>query len=168
MLPEPCEAPRQLCKACCRSSAWLLCNSARLVRPGGGALRGSSALRGLLPQLRDAPWQPCEAWRWARLLDSPARFAAGALRRSSAVLRGLEALRGPSASLRGLRPELSGDSGVTTYCNDVTVESVCNLFAIADGSCGQSDPDGDVDITTKEPLKALLSSSLMSFMPGTR
>ena len=43
-----------------------------------------------------------------------------------------------------MMPELSGDSGVTTYCKDVTVESVCSLFEIADGSCGQSDPDGDV------------------------
>ena len=65
-------------------------------------------------------------------------------------------------------PELSGDSGVTTYCKDVTVESVCSLFEIAEGSCGQSDPDGDVDITTKEPLKARLRSSSMSFMPGSR
>ena len=61
--------------------------------------------------------------------------------------------------------DLDCNSGITTYYKGVTVESVCSSFEIAYGSCGQSVPDGDVDITTKEPLKTLLRSFSMSFMP---
>ena len=42
-------------------------------------------------------------------------------------------------------PIFDGNSGITAHYKGVTVESVCSLFEIADGSCGQSDPGGDVD-----------------------